>query len=173
MQSSGDGLRTEIRNEIRSLLRDTRGRATSVQAPARALADRAPDAPAAPLALPAIPQGGGRIIIDKQGNRTTVTTAALPADVLLLARRAEETAFGLMGLLAVIIIVGPFARMAARRMERRPEVDAVNTNARVLQEQIQQLQQGMDAMSLEMERVGEAQRFQSKLLLKKDGVQQL
>ncbi len=127
-----------------------------------------PDAPAPPLPLPQIPEGGGRLFIDRQGGRTVVTTSSLPADVLLLAQKAEETAFGLMGLLAVIIIIGPFARMVARRMERRPEVRTANDNTLGLQQQLHQLQQTVDAMTLEMERVGEAQRFQSKLLLKKD-----
>lgn len=124
----------------------------------------APEPPAAPLPLPAIPRGGGRVIIDKQGDRTVITTAALPPDILVMARRAEETAFGLMGLLAAIIILGPFARMIARRMERRPELEAANNNNLALHQQLQQLQRSVDDMSVEIERVGEAQRFQSKLL---------
>ena len=77
---------------------------------------------------------------------------------------AEETAFGLLGLIVVIVILGPFARMIARRMERRPETVASNDNARLLQQQLLQLQQSMDAMSVEVERISESQRFQSKLL---------
>ncbi|MEP7001987.1 MAG: hypothetical protein ABI969_15980 [bacterium] len=86
---------------------------------------------------------------------------------MVLVRRAEETAFGLMGLLAAIIILGPFARMIARRMERRPAVQAADDNARLQHQQLlqlQQLQQSMDAMSVEVERISESQRFQSKLL---------
>ena len=60
-----------------------------------------------------MPQGGGRIIIDRKGDRTTSTTASLPPDVMLLTERVQETAFGLMGLLAAIVILGPFARMWA------------------------------------------------------------
>ena len=127
----------------------------------------APAAPAAPVVLSPVPEGGGRLIIDKQGDRTVITTASLPPEVMRLATMAEETAFGLLGLIVVIVILGPFARMIARRMERRPETVASNDNARLLQQQLLQLQQSMDAMSVEVERISESQRFQSKLLHEK------
>src|SRR5476649_2612134 len=65
--------------------------------------------PPAPPTLPEtpIPPGGGRLTIQEDGDRTTFTTAALPPELMPLARMAEETAFGLMGLLAAIIILGP------------------------------------------------------------------
>lgn len=128
-------------------------------------------APSAPVvagdatsSLPPIPEGGGRFIIDKQGDRTVFTTASLPPDVMLLTERAQETAFGLMGMLALIVIVGPFARMWARRIEKRAELERVDRNAQLLQQQLAQLQQSMDAMSVEVERISESQRFQSRLL---------
>ena len=129
----------------------------------------APPAPPSPPALPSIPDGGGRVIVNHMPNGSTaVTFTSLPPAVMLLAQRAEETAFGLMGLLAAIIILGPFARMWARRLERTHELKATSPNTLGLQQQLEQLQQSMDAMSVEMERVGEAQRFQSKLLVKKE-----
>ena len=121
-------------------------------------------ASAGPATLAPIPEGGGRIIIDRQGDRTIFTTASLPPDVMLLTERAQETAFGLMGLLAIIVIVGPFARMWARRIEKRAELERVDRNGQLLQQQLMQLQQSMDAMSVEVERISEAQRFQSRLL---------
>ncbi|MDB4913684.1 MAG: hypothetical protein JWM95_1328 [Gemmatimonadetes bacterium] len=147
-----------------------------MQSPQAAHAPSAPQAPAAPViagnapasegpvALTPVPEGGGRLIVDRQGDRTIFTTAGLPPEVMLLTQRAQETAFGLMGLLAVIIIVGPFARMWARRMEKRPELERVDRSAQLLQQQLVQLQQSMDAMSVEVERISEAQRFQSRLL---------
>ena len=83
---------------------------------------------------------------------------------MLLTQRAQETVFGLMGLLVVIVILGPFARMWARRIEKRPELERVDKNAQLLQQQLLQLQQSMDAMSVEVERISESQRFQSRLL---------
>ena len=67
-----------------------------------------PGAVVAPVVLSPIPQGGGRLIIDKHGDRTVITTASLPPEVMQLANMAEETAFGLLGLLVVIVILGPF-----------------------------------------------------------------
>lgn len=123
-----------------------------------------PDAPTAPVVLSPVPQGGGRVIIDRRGGHTVITSAALPPEVMQLANMAEETAFGLLGLIVVIVILGPFARMIARRMEKRPQMLATDDNARLLQQQLLQLQQSMDAMSVEVERISESQRFQSKLL---------
>lgn len=138
---------------------------TSPTTPAPAAAPTAPVVAGDAIpALPPIPEGGGRLIVEKQGDRTIFTSASLPPDVMVLTQRAEETAFGLMGLLAVIVIVGPFARMWARRIEKKPELERVDRNAQLLQQQILQLQQCVDAMSVEVERIGEAQRFQSRLL---------
>ena len=123
-----------------------------------------PDPPGVPVAPSPVPQGGGRLIIDRRGGHTVITSAALPPEVMQLANMAEETAFGLLGLLVVIVILGPFARMIARRMENRPQSVANSDNARLLQQQLLQLQQSMDAMSVEVERISESQRFQSKLL---------
>jgi hypothetical protein len=122
-----------------------------------------PPLPAAPVP---IPRGGGRWIIEKDGNRTTITSTALPPQFITAAERAQETAFGLMGMLVAIVFLGPFARMWARRLEKRPEVGAAGMSAQ-LQQQLQELQQSMDAMSVEVERISESQRFQSKLLYEK------
>ena len=152
-------------------------RTTAVQSPARVTpAPVAPTPPPAPVIVGAdnttdgptplapIPVGGGRLIIDRQGGRTILTTAGLPPDVMLLTQRAQETAFGLMGLLAVIVILGPFARMWARRIDKRADLERVDNSAQLLQQQLHQLQQSMDAMSVEVERISESQRFQSRLM---------
>ena len=124
----------------------------------------APGAPQAPVALPPVPPGGGRLIIDKQGDRTVITSGSLPPDILPLARMAQETALGLMGLIAAMVIFGPLVRMFARRSARRAEIAAGGEHSQVLQQQILQLQQSVDTMSVEVERISEAQRFQTKLL---------
>lgn len=114
-----------------------------------------------------IPRGGGRLIVERDGDRTTFTSAPLPPQFMTVAHRAQETAFGLMGMLVVIVILGPFARMWARRLEKRPEMNAAGANTQLLQKQLLELQQSVDAMSVEVERIGESQRFQAKLLYEK------
>jgi len=169
-QNVRDVVRTEVRNAVRNATRVSHDRALVVQTPVKAptTAPVTPDAPGAPspVVLGPVPDGGFRCTIDKggDGDHTTFTCATLPPEVMLLAERAQETVFGLMGMLVAIIILGPFARMIARRMERRPEVKAADDNARLLQQQLLQLQQSMDSMSVEVERISESQRFQSKLL---------
>lgn len=117
-----------------------------------------------------VPPGGGRIVIDKDGNgRTTITSMAMPPEVMPLARMAQETVLGFVGLLAAIFLLGPFARMIARRMEKRPELKAAAEHTAVLQQQLRQLQESVDTMSVEMERISESQRFQSKLLYERKG----
>ena len=115
-----------------------------------------------------IPRDGGQIIVDKQGGRTVITTAQLPPDVWRVVRSAEETAIVLMSILAAIFILGPFARMFARRVERKAAM-APSPEALGLRQQIEQLQQSVDAMCIEVERISESQRFQSKLLLDSKG----
>lgn len=152
--------RPQVREQVLASIRQERAvaqQATSgVPAPAQA--------PTAPVAVPPIPAGGGRVIIDQQGDRTVITSAALPPELMPMARMAQETALGLMGLIAAMVILGPFARMLARRFERRNEIKAGAEQSQLMQRQMEQLQQSLDSMSLELERIGEAQRFQSKLL---------
>jgi hypothetical protein len=154
--------REAVRNEIRTQVQDAVQAAQDAANAGKAAQGKAPTAPLAPLAP--IPVGGGRLIVEKRGDQTVFTTAATPPELMPLAQMAQETALGLMGLLAAIFIIGPFARMFARRMDRRTEISAAGANSQVLQQQLVQLQQSVDAMSIEMERISESQRFQSKLL---------
>ena len=153
---------------VYSLQRPARGShaANADHVPPGVGADNTQDTPAAPMEMGPIPDGGGRVTIQRVGNRTTITTAAVPPGILPLARVAQETALGLMGLLAAIVILGPFARMFARRLERRAELmPAGGGNAGELRGQLVELQQSVDAMSLEVERISESQRFQTKLMV--------
>lgn len=63
--------------------------------------------------------------------------------------------------IAATIIFAPLARAYARRMDAENKRSVGGGD---LAPQIEQLQQSVDAMSLELERITEAQRFQSKLL---------
>ena len=131
-----------------------------------------PAVPDAPVFTP-IPRGGGRVIVEQDGDRTSYTFTSVPPQMMVLAHRAQETAFGLMGLLLAIVILGPFARMFARRMEKRGDMEAMRAagaNAELLQQQLHQLQQSVDAMSVEVERISESQRFQSRLLNERAGL---
>ncbi|MDQ4079380.1 MAG: hypothetical protein M3125_01360 [Gemmatimonadota bacterium] len=69
---------------------------------------------------------------------------------------------------AVIIIVGlPIARAIGRWMDRRGTPAPVNAE---LAAQITRIEQAVDTMSVEVERISEAQRFQAKLLSDREKV---
>lgn len=71
--------------------------------------------------------------------------------------------------MVVTIFIGfPIARAIARRMDSRALAGTVQ--ARELQPQIRQLQESIDAMAIELERLGEAQRYQTKLLAERSEV---
>lgn len=69
---------------------------------------------------------------------------------------------------AVIIIVGlPIARAIGRWMDRRGTPAPVNAE---LAAQINRIEQAVDTMAVEVERISEAQRFQAKLLSDREKV---
>ncbi|HVZ48328.1 MAG TPA: hypothetical protein VG916_06065, partial [Gemmatimonadaceae bacterium] len=81
-------------------------------------------------------------------------------------RGAVEISTAFFVTIAAIIILTPLARALARRSDAR--VRALEDSARNLHPQLEQLQNSVDAMAIELERISEAQRFQSKLLAGKD-----
>jgi hypothetical protein len=73
-----------------------------------------------------------------------------------------------LAMVVTIFIGWPIARAIARRMDTRALAGTVQ--AKELQPQIRQLQESIDAMAIELERLGEAQRYQSKLLAERSEV---
>ena len=61
---------------------------------------------------------------------------------------------------AVMVIGWPLARAFGRRLERRPDVPSVGAG---MTEQLQRIEQAVDAMAIEIERISESQRFIAKL----------
>ena len=61
---------------------------------------------------------------------------------------------------AVIIIGWPLSRAFSRRMDRRSEATALNPD---VTSQLQRIEHAVDAMSIEVERISESQRFMAKL----------
>ena len=61
---------------------------------------------------------------------------------------------------AVIVIGWPIARAFGKRLERRTDAPVVNAG---MAEQLQRIEQAVDAMSIEIERISESQRFMARL----------
>lgn len=109
-----------------------------------------------------------RVVQDEAGGVTVTTVAPtgvattqppwFPPDV---PPRAADVAISGMIMLAAIIIGFPIARALARRIDRtglRPNVPVEVTS------QLSQLNQAVEAIAVEVERISEGQRFTTKLL---------
>ncbi|HUQ45085.1 MAG TPA: hypothetical protein VM033_00455 [Gemmatimonadaceae bacterium] len=75
--------------------------------------------------------------------------------------QAVDISIAFFIMLAVIIIGWPLARAWGRRLERRADLPAVPTAA--MASQLQRIEQAVEAMSIEVERISESQRFMAKL----------
>ncbi len=85
--------------------------------------------------------------------------AAFPNDVIPPQVVDISIAFFIM--VAVILIGWPLARAMGRRLERRADAPALPDPA--MSGQLQRIEQAVEAMSIEIERISESQRFMAKL----------
>ncbi|MBI3791674.1 MAG: hypothetical protein HY275_12465 [Gemmatimonadetes bacterium] len=106
-----------------------------------------------PDAAPAAPGTPGQV-----GNPD-----ALPIDPQMIAQKVENIAVALFTSVAVIAIGVPFARAFARWLDRRGAAP-VNTLPPDLTDRLTRIEQAVEAMSIEVERISEGQRFTTKLL---------
>lgn len=103
--------------------------------------------PAVP-AVPAIPSFPGQI---------TVQTGTPPD---MIPPQAVDLAYGFFFMVAAIVIGFPLSRAFSRRLERGAQTAAV---APAVTDQLLRIEQAVDAMALEVERISEAQRYLTKL----------
>ncbi len=75
--------------------------------------------------------------------------------------QAVDLAYGFFVMCAVIVIGWPLARAFGKRIERRAAEPAPASPQ--LTEQLQRIEQAVDAMSIEIERISESQRFIAKI----------
>jgi TPP-dependent trihydroxycyclohexane-1,2-dione (THcHDO) dehydratase len=93
--------------------------------------------------------------------RIVYSTGQLPPDFQhIIPQQAVDIAIGFFITCAVIIIGWPIARVLGRRIERPPRTAAVDSG---LGDQLQRIEQAVEAMSIEIERISESQRFMTKL----------
>jgi hypothetical protein len=145
-----------------------------------------PPIPAIPAA-PGAPTGGVQrvVIVDGQqqvpvvagqGPGGTIATTGqppeMPVDPEAIVRAALDGALPIFGILlsmvAFLTVGWPLARAFARRLDKRAEIGMVKASD--VMPQIRQLQESVDAMAVELERISEAQRFQAKLMAERSPV---
>jgi hypothetical protein len=160
---------SDLRETIRQITLDAQAAAQDAQVAARATA----------AARATTAQGGSgdrQITIDQHGIVVGPRAPVPPVPVLagqpgtiyvapgrmdnVIPPQAVDLAFGFFIMCAVIVIGWPLARAFGRRIERRGSTPALDT---AVTSQLQRIEQAVDAMSIEIERISESQRFMAKL----------
>lgn len=159
LRDAAQQLREAIQNNVRQEVN---------QARAQVAAERALRDQGVIVKTPTVSQGpsgfgpfaGGPVTIQTPDGKTTIIQRGGPAENVI-PPQVEDISIAFFLTVAAIIIFLPLARAFARRMDRRsaapqipPEVSA----------QLNQLNQAVDAIALEVERISEGQRFTTRLL---------
>jgi hypothetical protein len=111
---------------------------------------------------PTPPDPPGQIVV--RGADGTAQTISLPAFRFgnnEIPQQAVDISVAFFLTMAAIIIGLPLARAFARRMDRRGGTGQIPTE---ITSQLAQLNQAVDAIALEVERISEGQRFTTRLL---------
>ena len=145
-------LRDQIREQVRA----------AVAASAQGAADAEIPAPPAP------PELRQFTIQGPNGERTVI---GVPPPGEIIPPQAVDISIAFFLMVAAIIIGLPIARAFARRMDRKGGGPA--QIPREVTEQLTQINQAVDAIALEVERISEGQRFTTRLLSEqRDAAQQ-
>ena len=112
-------------------------------------------------------QGNDRVTIDRNG---IVVRPAAPGEPTVFVRprdmqnmipqQAVDISVAFFIMIAVMVVGWPIARAFGRRIERRGQVATLDTGT---VEQLQRIEQAIDAMAIEVERISESQRFMARL----------
>jgi hypothetical protein len=95
------------------------------------------------------------------GRVTVHTGQAMPFAQDMIPPQVVDISIAFFIMIAVIIIGWPLARAVGRRLERRADAPALPDPA--ITGQLQRIEQAVEAMSIEIERISESQRFLTKL----------
>jgi hypothetical protein len=140
----------ELRDQIRQQVRDAVSAAAQAEAQAGA-------------AIPVPPTPPDRLrqftIQGPNGERTVI---GVPPPGEIIPPQAVDISIAFFLMVAAIIIGLPIARAFARRMDRKGGGPA--QIPREVTEQLTQINQAVDAIALEVERISEGQRFTTRLL---------
>ena len=108
-------------------------------------------------------------VIAGQDAGHTATTAPPPYNANnVIPPQVVDISVAFFLMIAFCVVGFPLARAFARRMDRKGELKAAAGPD--LSPHIRQLQESVDAMAIELERISEGQRFTAKLLADRSGV---
>lgn len=133
------------------IIQDRQANPTQPAQPAQAAGD-IPPPPTPPVPLRTF------VIRGPNGEQTTI---GVPPAGEIIPPQAVDISVAFFIMVAVIIIGLPLARAFARRMDRKSAAPLMPTEVSA---QLAQLNQAVDAIALEVERISEGQRFTTRLL---------
>jgi hypothetical protein len=151
----GEAIRNNVQQEVNAAL--------SQAAQARGAAAAAQRAAQAPVIAPTPPFPPGGRTFEIRGRDGGVQTITIPPHAFdnAIPQQAVDISIGFFLTIAIIIIGLPLARAFARRMDRRGGTAQVSNE---VSSQLAHLNQAVDAIALEVERISEGQRFTTRLL---------
>ena len=152
VQTAARDLREAIRNNINAELNKAGVQGGGSRSGSQATTPSAPTPPTSPREI-TIQGPDGRTVIGVPPPFGPNSNDIPP--------QAVDMAFGFFITIAVIIIGLPLARAFARRMDRRSGPAQIPNE---ISTQLAQLNQAVDAIALEVERISEGQRFTARLL---------
>ena len=91
---------------------------------------------------------------------TPVIAPAFTSPADMIPPQAVDMAYGFFLMCAVMVVGWPIARAFGRRIERRGATAALPAGTT---EQLQRIEQAVEAMAIEVERISESQRFMARL----------
>lgn len=144
-----DQLREEIRQSIRAA-QEAAGDAARAQGQARGGGEG--------RVITVGPPGSPSIIVDSRGRGGGFSGGRFNDGGI--PPQAVDIAMGFFVMCAVIVIGWPLARAFGRRLERRGDSGVV---APAMADQLQRIEQAVEAMSIEVERISESQRYMARL----------
>jgi hypothetical protein len=161
VQAGTRDLGKEISNNVQQQINAALSRAAAAQGPAAA-ARGAAATTQEPLLAPAPPPSpDGRTFTIRDRNGTQTITIPPHAFDNAIPPQAVDMTVAFFLTVAVIIIGLPLARAFARRMDRRGGSAQISNE---VSSQLAHLNQAVDAIALEVERISEGQRFTTRLL---------
>ncbi len=138
LQQEQSDLGAEIREQVRQQVQEAQQRAAEAQRAAREAAGQNPSE-AVVLVPPAPP---------------------LPPQLDVMPAQVFDIVIFFLITLAVIIIGLPIARAVGRRIDRKPYKQPLDPG---LSSQLQRIENTVDSMAIEIERISEAQRYMARL----------
>jgi uncharacterized membrane protein YccC len=102
-----------------------------------------------------------RVQSEMSGQRVfTIQPPNFPNVGPMIPPQAVDIAIGFFITCAVIVVGWPISRALGRRFERRGSTPLLDTS---VAEQLQRIEQAVEAVAIEVERISESQRFLAKL----------